>query len=110
MKPKPPAAPRQVLLDQTVHLVSTPYVDGVKEGIRFAGQSRQPKPRHKPKSDPATAILKGRFPPDGKPPRSEVSDFEIERAYHDECERLRIPENARAKHTQLMRCAGRKEG
>jgi hypothetical protein len=94
------------VVKEKVHLVPTPYTEAVMEGIRFA-MSRRP-PRRKPKSDHTIEILKHCFPPDGKPPRT-ASDFEIERAYHDECKRLGMPEWSRASRTTLLRCTGRKK-
>jgi hypothetical protein len=81
----------------------TVYLHFIKE------KDRPPRKRHKPKSEAAIAVLKHVFPPDGKPARSAVSDYELERAYHEECARRGIHENDRVKHTQLLRCAGRKK-
>jgi hypothetical protein len=95
------------VIEEKIILKPTPYVEGVKEGIRYM-LSRQPQ-RHRPKSDPAIDILRHLYPADeGKPPRTAVSDFELEQAYHEECDRRQIPNKARVGRTQLLRCAGRK--
>ena len=68
-----------------------------------------PQKRHAPKSELAIAVLKDIYPPDGCPSRQAVPDSELERAYHKECDRRDIHKNDRVKHTQLLRCAGRKK-
>jgi hypothetical protein len=65
--------------------------------------------RYRPKSEPAIALLKHLYPPDGCPPRDAVSDSALERAYHEECDRRGIHKKDRASKTQLLRCARRKE-
>jgi len=90
-------------------LNAVPYAEGFKDGIRHMQESRKRR-RHRPKSDPAIVILQHVYPSDdGKPSRNEVSDFELEKAYHDECDRRGISKKARAGRTQLLRCAGRKK-
>jgi len=69
-----------------------------------------PQKRYAPKSETAIAVLKGIFPQeDGRPSRQAVSDAELERKYHAECDRRGIHNNDRVKKTQLLRCAGRKK-
>jgi hypothetical protein len=113
-KPKRTAAAGQGQRQPTVHVVKEAIhllpsvhtkqrIDDMMEGIRI-GQKRP-----SPKSGPAIEILRRLFPPEGKPPQSKVSDFEIERDYLAECDRLKIPPKDRAGRTQLMRCAGRKD-
>ena len=68
-----------------------------------------PQKRHAPKSELAIAVLKDIYPPDGCPSRQAVPDSELERAYHKACDRRDIHKNDRVKHTQLLRCAGRKK-
>jgi hypothetical protein len=104
----PSRAPVVHVLDEKIIMKRTPYVEGVKEGIRHEIESRQRR-RHRPKSDPAIEILRHLYPPEGKPLRNDVSDFELERAYHDECDRRRMHKTGRASHTQLLRCAGRRK-
>lgn len=84
----------------TQHLVQTRMFDETKP---------PPRERHAPKSERAKEIFKKLYPPDGMPSRTEVSDFELERAYHGECDRLGIARVERAKQTQLLRCAGRRK-
>jgi hypothetical protein len=72
-------------------------------------KDRPPRKRHSPKSERAIAVLKDIFPPDGRPARSAVSDSQLERKYHEACDRLDISERDRVGHTQLLRCAGRKK-
>ena len=84
------------------------YIEGVRDTFRCMQESRKQR-RHRPKSDPAIDILQHIYRShNGKPSRNEVSDFELEKAYQDECEKRGIPKAARAKRTQLLRCAGRK--
>jgi hypothetical protein len=94
-------------IEEAVHLLPSAHtkrrIADMREGIRI-GQKRA-----SPKGGPAVEILRRLFPPDGKPPQSKVSDFDIERDYQAECDRLKIPPKNRAGRTQLMRCAGRKD-
>jgi hypothetical protein len=107
MKSKRPAPPRLVFLDQKVHFRPSVHtkrrMEDLMEGIRI-GQKR---PR--PKSDPAIEMLRRLYPPDGKPPQTKVSDFQVESAYQAECDRLKVPTKKRASRSQLMRCVGRKD-
>jgi hypothetical protein len=68
-----------------------------------------PQKRHAPKSEPAIAVLKEEFPPDGRPSRLDVPDAELERRYHAACDRRGIHKNDRVKKSQLLRCTGRKK-
>jgi hypothetical protein len=99
--------PRLVFLKETVRLRPAVHtkqrIDDMMEGVRI-GQKR-----NRPKSDPAIEILRRLYPPDGKPSQAKASDFEIERAYQAECDRLKTPSEDRAGRSQLMRCVGRKD-
>jgi hypothetical protein len=72
-------------------------------------RQQSPQKRHAPKSGPAIAVLKHLYPPDGRPSRQAVPDSDLERAYHDECDRRGIHKNDRVGKTQLLRCVGRKK-
>lgn len=104
----PSRAPVVHVLDEKIIMKPTPHVEAVKEGMRYMIESRSRR-RHRPKSDPAIDILRHLYPPEGRPLRKDVSDFELERAYHDECDRRSMHKTARASHTQLLRCAGRRK-
>jgi hypothetical protein len=113
LKPPAQSEPIQHIIDsdEKIYLRPSWYTEGVMEGIRFAEQMRQRKPRRKPKSDLAREIFLRRFPPDGMPSSRVVPDSELERVYHEECDRMGVSENknVRASHTQLLRVAGRKK-
>jgi hypothetical protein len=113
-KPSAPPAQREPIIigpDEKIYLRPSRDTERFLEGIRFAEQMRQRKPRRKPKSDLAREIFLRRFPPDGMPPSRKVPDSELERIYHEECDRMDVSKNknARASHTQLLRVAGRKK-
>ena len=51
-----------------------------------------------PGSDPAIALLKYIYPQDdGRPSRQTAPNSELKSEYHDECERLGIPQSDRVK-------------
>jgi hypothetical protein len=76
---------------------------------RAAADRSAPQKRHAPKSEPAIAVLKDIFPPDGCPSRLAVPDSELHLKYHEECDRRAIPKKYRVSPTQLLRCVGRKK-